>query len=426
MGNDLCNCNFIENEGKKEENISYIQNQHLSILSGKMPLKENNKHIFYFKSSKVEIPLNLQLDENDPSLKLKQIYIINRLKFLSKKIRQFLLKKKINMTIESVMSSNTETINFKFDTIISTNKTKYINTDTGEIAYKNLSLIKNQNYKVKKILKYFNDYDGYNNQNDGIIYIRMVDNSKLCGTFSNNALNGYCKILFINKDNYKGELFDDKANGYGIYYFSRQGCAYEGLWENNEKCGIGTEIWWYEAFYEGEFKNGKKNGIGTYKWKDNSMYSGEWFNNNIHGFGIFKNKNKKRYKGQFFMNSLTGYGEMTNFKNNSFYYGFWKGNKKHGFGVELSPRKDNEDKIYCGFWDKSDRHGFGVLLNRNNNEKNIYALWKKNKINKQFYNVEEFYQNIKQSGFEKYLFFFERNFDEHVSIINNINNHEDY
>ena len=425
MGNDLCNCNFIDNEEKKEENISHIQKQHLSILSGKIP-SENNKHIFYFKSSKVEIPLNLQLDENDPSLKLKQIYIINRLKFLSKKIRQFLLKKKINMTIESVMSSNTETINFKFDTIISTNKTKYINTDTGEIAYKNLSLIKNQNYKVKKILKYFNDYDGYNNQNDGIIYIRMVDNSKLCGTFSNNALNGYCKILFINKDNYKGELFDDKANGYGIYYFSRQGCAYEGLWENNEKCGIGTEIWWYEAFYEGEFKNGKKNGIGTYKWKDNSMYSGEWFNNNIHGFGIFKNKNKKKYKGQFFMNSLTGYGEMTNFKNNSFYYGFWKGNKKHGFGVELSPRKDNEDKIYCGFWDKSDRHGFGVLLNRNNNEKNIYALWKKNKINKQFYNVEEFYQNIKQSGFEKYLFFFERNFDEHVSIINNINNHEDY
>ena len=163
-----------------------------------------------------------------------------------------------------------------------------------------------------------------------------------------------------------------------------------------------------------------------YKWKDNSMYSGEWFNNNIHGFGIFNNKNKKKYKGHFYMNTFSGYGEMTNYNNNNFYYGFWKGNKKHGFGVELSPRKDNEEKIYCGFWDKSDRYGFGVLLNRNNIEKNIYAIWKKNKINKEFYNAEEFYQSIKQSGFEKYLFFFERNFDEHVTIINNINNHEEY
>ena len=425
MGNDFCNCNFLDNEEKKEENVSYIQNQQLSILSGKNPLK-SNKHIFYLKSSKVEIPYNLKLDENDPSIKLKQIYIINRVKFLSKKIREYLLKKRINMTIDSAMTKNNENINYKFNTILTTSKKNYINTDTGEIAQKNLSLIKNQNYKVKKILKYYNDYDGYNNQNDGIIYIRMEDNSKLTGIYCNNALNGYSKVLFINKDNYKGELFDNNANGYGIYYFSRQGCAYEGFWENNYKCGIGVENWWYEAAYEGEFKNGKKNGIGTYKWKDNSIYTGEWFNNNIHGFGIFKNKNKKKYKGEFLMNSLNGYGEMTNFVNNNFYYGFWKDNKKNGFGVELSPRKDNGDKIYCGFWEKNDRHGYGILLNKNNNEKNIYAVWKKNKINRQFYIYEEFYQSIKQSGFEKYLFFFERNFEEHVSIIKNINNHEDY
>ena len=161
------------------------------------------------------------------------------------------------MIIDSVITKNNEKINYKFNTIITTSKKNYINTNTGQIAQNNLSLIKNQNYEVKKILKYYNDY-WYNNQNDGIIYIRMEDNSKLTGIYCNNALNGFSKVLFINKDNSKGELFNNNANGYGIYYFSRQGCAYEGFWENNYKCGTGVENWWYEAAYEAEFKNGKK------------------------------------------------------------------------------------------------------------------------------------------------------------------------
>ena len=423
MGNDICNCSFLDNEEKKEENISYIQNQHLSILSGKTSLR-NKKYTFYFKKSKVELNSNLKLD-NDPLMKYKQLFIINRLKFLSKKIREFLLRKRVNMTtIGSVMTTNNENTN-RFNTILSTNKKNYLNTDTGEIAYKNLSLIKNQNYKEKRMMTFFNDYDGYG-ENDGIIYLKMEDNSILKGYFVNNALNGFSQVFYNNNDTYKGELYDDKANGYGIYYFSRQGCAYEGFWENNYKNGIGSEIWWYDAVYEGDFKNGKKNGLGTYTWKDGSVYAGEWFNNNIHGFGIFKNQNKKKYKGQFIMNSLNGYGEMTNFKTKSFYYGFWKENKRNGFGVEYYPRKDGGDKIYSGFWEKNDRHGYGILLNKKYKERNMYAVWKRNKINKLFYSFEEFFQSIKISGFEKFSFFFERTFEEHVSIIKNINNHEDY
>ena len=421
MGNDFCNCNFLDNEEKKEENIASIQNQHLSILSGKKAFA-NKKHIFYLKSSKVELPFNLKLD-NNPSIKLKQIYIINRIKFLSKKIREFLHRKRVTMTTGSVVTTNNDNNN-RLITILSTNRKNYIVTDTGEIAHKNLSMINDQNYKSRYILKHFDVYDGYG-ENDGIIYIKMSDNSVLKGIFCNNALNGFSLVSYINKDTYKGELYNDKANGYGIYYFSRQGCAYEGFWEDNYKTGIGVENWWYEAVYEGEFRNGKKNGIGTYKWKDNSIYTGEWYNNNIHGFGIFKNKTKKKYKGQFVMNSLNGYGEMTNYKNKSFYYGFWKENKKNGFGVELSPRKDEGDKIYSGFWEKNDRHGYGILLNKNNKERDIYAIWKKNKISKQFYTLEEFIQSLKQIGLEKYLFFFERKFDEHMIIINNINTHGD-
>ena len=424
MGNNLCNCNFLDEEEKKEENISYIQNQQLSIISRKKMLK-NYKNTFYVKNSRVDIYSSGELDSN-PSVRLKQIYVINRLKFLSKKIREFLLRKRINMTIGSVVTTNNDNNNntTRLNTILSTKRKNYLNTDTGEVAHKNLSLIKNKNYKSRYKKKLFNEDDIYN-EGDGIICLKLIDDSELEGIYYNNALNGFARVFYSNKDTYKGELFDDNANGYGIYYFARHGCAYEGYWENNYKRGIGIENWWYESVYEGEFKNGKKNGIGVYKWKDDSVYYGEWFNNNIHGFGIFKNKTKKMYKGQFVMNSLNGYGEMTNYKNKSFYYGFWLKNKKNGFGVELSPRNDGGDKIYVGFWENDVRYGYGILLNKKEDEKNIYAIWKNNKINKEFFEFEEFGQSVVQSGFEKYLFFFERTFDEHISIIKNINNHGD-
>lgn len=421
MGNDFCNCNFFGggDEEKKEENISYIQNQQLSVLSGK------NKNIFYFGSTKIELLPNGKLDPN-PSIRIKQIYLINRIKFLTKKIREFLSKKRVYMTTIGSTLTGYEKNKIGFNTLMSTNKHNYINTDMGEIAKRNLSLIQNQNYKKRAMIKYFIDGNNYDNDvnEDGVIYLKMIDDSELCGIYYHGALNGFTKISFINKDTFKGEIFDDKANGYGIYYFSQQGCAYEGDFENNYKNGFGVETWWYDASYQGEFSNGKKNGIGIYKWKDNSFYSGEWVNNLIHGYGIFKNINKNIYKGQFNRNSLEGYGEMTYFKTNSFYYGFWSKNKRNGFGVELSPRKNGKDKIYVGFWEKNDRYGYGVLLTRNDNDGIIYAVWKKNKISRQFFSFEEFSRSVKQLNYDKYLYFFERTYEENFIIIQNIQNHE--
>jgi hypothetical protein len=113
---------------------------------------------------------------------------------------------------------------------------------------------------------------------------------------------------------------------------------------------------------------------------------------------------------------------MSYFHNNSFYYGYWKDNKKNGFGIELSPRKKGEDKIYAGFWKDNERYGYGILFHKNEDEKDIMALWKNNKIIKSFTNEEEFFNNITQNGFGNYLFFFQKTFDEHIKIINNIKN----
>ena len=421
MGCKLCNCSFLYNDKEKEENISQIQNQELTILS--TTKLKGKPFCFYINKSTFELLPNSNF-YNNPYMKIKQFYIINRLKFLSKKIRQFLLKRRTGLMTYATYSTNVNNNEETNQFILRTNTNqKYLNTDTGDIAFNNLAIIKNKNIKQKNIKKYFNEY-GYS-ENDGILNINYDDGTYLEGIYYNNALNGFTRIYFANKEVFKGEIFEDKAEGYGKYFFYRQGCEYEGYFENNYKSDIGIENWWNNDNYQGEFKLGKKNGIGIYKWRDESFYKGEWMNNNIHGWGIFNNKNKKIYQGHFVMGEMNGYGEMLNLKNEAFYYGYWKDNKKNDFGVEFSPRKNDKDKIYSGFWKDNERHGYGILLNKNKEEKNIMAVWKGNKVIKIFNTEQEFIQNITQNGFDKYLFFFKRSFDEHIKIIKNIKNDND-
>ena len=420
MGCKLCNCSFLYNDNEKEENISQIQNQELTILS--TTKLKGKPFCFYINKSTFELLPNSNF-YNNPYLKIKQFYIINRLKFLSKKIRQFLLKRRTGLMTYATYSTNVNNEEINQFILKANNNQKYLNTDTGDIAYNNLAIIKNKNIRQKNIKKYFNDY-GYS-ENDGILNINYDDGTNLEGIYYNNALNGFTRIYFANKEVFKGEIFDDKAEGYGKYFFYRQGCEYEGYFENNYKSDIGIENWWHNDNYQGEFKFGKKNGIGIYKWRDESFYKGEWMNNNIHGWGIFNSKNKKIYQGHFVMGEMNGYGEMLYLKNDGFYYGYWKDNKKNDFGVEYSPRKNGKDKIYSGFWKDNERHGYGILLNKNKEEKNIMAVWKGNKVIKIFNTELEFIQNITKNGFDKYLFFFKRSFDEHIKIIKNIKNDND-
>ena len=64
-------------------------------------------------------------------------------------------------------------------------------------------------------------------------------------------------------------------------------------------------------------------------------------------------------------------------------------------------------------------------MHKNKDEKNIMALWKNNKIIKEYKNEQEFFKTIKQNGFDKYLFFFSKNFEEHIKIIKNLKNDDD-
>ena len=425
MGNNFCKCNFLdEDESNKEEDITNKKNAPFAILAGDYKLKEFS-FLFNVNNSMITITNNNLLSEKDPEILLKQIYVLNRLKTLSKKIRDFLISKRIGPmnTITSTYDMQiTNPNNNRLNTLFSLNE--YVKlTDTGDIAYKNLSSINNTK-KLRDAKK--QHIKNETKISKGIIHVKFIDNSEFKGYYENNTINGIGHFLFADKDLYTGEFYEDKAKGYGIYYFLKPGCAYEGMWNSNYKNGIGIETWWYGAKYEGEFENGKKNGVGFYKWKDGSTYYGEWMDNYIHGYGVFNNKNKKIYKGQFIMNSLSGYGEMSNYSNGNFYYGSWNKNKKNGFGVEFSPRNNGNDKLSIGFWKNNLRQGYCMLLNKisDENNRNIFALWKNNKISKQ-YDQEEFYRVVERNGFVKYLFFFTKTYSQHMCIIGNIKNYDD-
>ena len=71
-------------------------------------------------------------------MKIKQFYIINRLKFLSKKIRQFLLKRRTGLMTYATYSTNVNNNEETNQFILRTNTNqKYLNTDTGDIAFNN-------------------------------------------------------------------------------------------------------------------------------------------------------------------------------------------------------------------------------------------------------------------------------------------------
>lgn len=423
MGNDFCQSYKKENEfvfkNNSENNVgtyykkkSSIKNiipieiketidQSKKIEKGEQkiikPLKkiiELPKYKFYLNKSFL---LSLKEDNYD-NLKLKRTYAISRINQIIRKVRSF-LRNKNNSNQENNNNKSTKDLLFSYNNII--------NNEVSIIEYNNLFLVDKE---INKYAQKNTEQLCKLNLEENLIY-QKFDCIK-------NAY--FLKAHFSNNDKFKAIINIGRKNFYGIYYYCKIGCIYEGYWNNNKKTNIGIEKKWNETCYQGEFLNGKKNGIGSYEWEDGSVYLGYWLNNNIHGYGIFRNVNKSKYYGQFVMNKMSGYGQMTNYNSGFFYYGFWNNNKRNGFGVELTSRNKNDykknNKIYVGFWNKNYRHGYGVVLNKDNS-KDVCGLWKNNKMIKIYKSIEDFYKVVKLAGFEKYIKFFEYKYENYEEII---------
>ena len=448
---DFLNTNLIDIEEDDNEDNKENENENENIFNNKedenenYQNEENNNSIKIIPSSrKKKAKYNFYLNksflfssdlDDETKYKIKQVYALTRINFIIKKTREYLNKKytkknslenlknllqknnRNNSKAKTQLFSSSQNNIFinlnnnNFNLLKKKNYMTYnniVNKEINEIEQKNLKLINRTLYTNSKRLR---------DTKEGVHVMKLNDNSYLFGKYSSNKKIYYSKTYFDNCDILKSYNDVTKTKIYGIYYYNKVGCVYEGYWENNVKTDIGIEKRWDGTKYEGEYKDGKKNGIGLYIWEDNSIYFGEWCNNNIHGYGIFKNEDKSKYQGEFLFNKRNGYGELIKYKNGTFYFGYWKNNKKEGFGVEFSPRNNGNNKIYIGFWKGKNRHGLGIVLNKIKKKDNIFGLWKENKNSKSFKHLDEFLKKISSAGFSNYIPFFIKQYEEYEEII---------
>ena len=232
-------------------------------------------------------------------------------------------------------------------------------------------------------------------------------NSYFFGQFINGKRLGFGKYIIKNKNanyNYLGEVKDQYANGYGLYFNNETGIKYEGEWKNSLRNGIGIETY-KNNLYQGNFLNGKRNGIGVYFWEKDVYYKGEWIDNFMNGEGIYYFSKEAWYEGSFKNNKIEGFG-ILNVKYSKIYVGFFKDDYKNGFGIKIW---DNDKKAYVGFWKNNKQDGFGKIIKKN---KIKYAIYQEGNIINEVKDNENIYKIYKDINKYFSLLFDLRNYDE--------------
>ena len=101
---------------------------------------------------------------------------------------------------------------------------------------------------------------------------------------------------------WNGDCVSDRASGYGILKWMRNGVEKERA-EGNFSAGRleGKGVWqWTSGHrYQGDFSAGEFSGEGVFTWPDGAKYSGEFLNNNRHGIGRHQAPNGARYEGPY-------------------------------------------------------------------------------------------------------------------------------
>jgi len=86
--------------------------------------------------------------------------------------------------------------------------------------------------------------------------------------------------------------------GYGCLY-AKDGCKYEGFFENDFKHGQGRLLHIDGYYYDGLFLYDKCNGFGRYVNLDGSLYVGQWKDDKQHGLGEEICSNGSKYEGNY-------------------------------------------------------------------------------------------------------------------------------
>ena len=95
--------------------------------------------------------------------------------------------------------------------------------------------------------------------------------------------NGKGTATYPNGDVYEGFFVAGLRDGpNGVYTYNNHKNAeevadtYKGAWKENQKNGIGKQIYTGVGSYYGNWENGKRSGEGVMIYKNEDIYSGQW------------------------------------------------------------------------------------------------------------------------------------------------------
>ena len=190
-------------------------------------------------------------------------------------------------------SEDKETQTNSMENVSNNNNYNNFNNNKNRLFYSKIYLT----YKNYQEISYYSGYLNINYVRNG--YGILYTNSGFIyeGNWLNNKLNGYCRVIDINKKIIKeGRYVDNVLEGYGKVLIDN-GDYYEGNFKNGKFDGKGNYIWYNGDVFEGEYKNGLKNGNGVFKWVNGDIYKGEFKNGKIMNKGKLIKENE-RYKNK--------------------------------------------------------------------------------------------------------------------------------
>ncbi|KAI9994231.1 hypothetical protein PInf_016799 [Phytophthora infestans] len=158
---------------------------------------------------------------------------------------------------------------------------------------------------------------------------------------------GHAAFTYPNGDEYDGDFYEGKREGYGVYIERSTGNQYDGAWPNDERHGRGmlTSRASGGYIYDGEWVHDMRCGQGHSTRRGGGgtgggeSYTGQWRANRFHGRGVYVNSEGDVYDGEWCDGVRHGAGkltvaspEMTRHGDVVQYVGEWMEGKLHGIG----------------------------------------------------------------------------------------------
>ena len=187
------------------------------------------------------------------------------------------------------------------------------------------------------------------------------------------------RIGHRDKQEYKGEVKNNKRNGCGVYKYGETS-VYKGEFKDNKRHGVGV-ITTPEYTYEGDWNNDNMDGYGTYVFSCRDVYNGSHKNDQFDGYGVYTQVNTgATFKGEYKADKKNGYGtyeDETKLHTHSGLYvndrfvlgrgrlilqdGIYTGDLKNDTGTGNGKFRYDTGDVYEGRFKKYKKYGPGKL-----------------------------------------------------------------